>query len=190
MPGFSEFPPQTFDPKAARDALAASSYANKMPVLTLNIGGTAGDKDPWTDALIQMWRENLGIEVKIEYLDPINFTAAAHKGHGQIVLYGWGADYPDPANFLDILFHSKSEFNVSGYTNTQVDALLEQARTEIDSATRLSLYHQAETLLLNDHAVIPMDNSMDFNLVNPRVHGYKMPHFGMKMILDMWLATP
>ncbi len=190
MPGYTEFPAQKFDPQAARDALAASVYAGKMPVLTLNVSGYAGDTDAWADALIQMWRENLGIEVQIEFLDPINYVGAAHEGHGQIVLFGWGADYPDPANFLDVLFHSGSDMNVSGYTNPEVDTLLEQARTEIDSTKRLDLYHQAETLLLDDHAALPIDHSMSYILVNPRVKGYTITNFGEKWFLDVSLAEP
>ena len=41
--------------------------------------------------------------------------------------YGWIADYPDPENFLDVLLHSKSSNNHIGYSNQQVDRLLEQA---------------------------------------------------------------
>ncbi len=190
MPGFSEFEPQKFDPTAAREALKASAYANNMPELTMNVHGYAGDTDPYADALIQMWKENLGIKVKVEFLDPQEFTAAAHQDHGHIVLYGWSADYPDPANYLDVLFHSASDMNVSGYTNPQVDALLEKARTEPDPAARLGLYHQAETLLLDDHAAIPIYNSMAYTLVNPRVQGYKITHFGVNIYRSLWLSEP
>ncbi len=190
MPGYTEFPAQEFDPQAAKDALAASTYTDKMPVLTLNVSGYAGDEDTWADVLIEMWKQTLGIEVKIEWLDPIMYSTAAHEGHGHMVLYGWCADYPDPANFLDILFHSGSDLNVSGYTNAEVDALLEKARTEPDAAVRLSLYNQAETLLLEDHAAIPMDNSPQYELVNPRVHGYVITPIGVKIIPYMWLEAP
>jgi oligopeptide transport system substrate-binding protein len=190
MPGYTEFTPQVYDPQAARDALAKSIYAVDMPVLTMNVHGYAGDTDEWANALIQMWRDNLGIEVEIEFLDPINFTAAAHDGHGHIVLYGWGADYPDPANFLDVLFHSDSDINVSGYTNPEVDAILEKARTELDPATRLDLYNQAETQLLDDNATIPIYYSTDYILVNPRVQGYTLTNFGVKWFLDLWLEEP
>jgi ABC-type oligopeptide transport system substrate-binding subunit len=190
MPGYSELPVQEYDPQAARDALAASAYADNMPVLTLNDGGYAGDDTTWSDALIQMWKETLDIAVKVEWLDPIMYSTAAHEGHGQMVLYGWCADYPDPANFLDILFHSESDLNVSGYSNSEVDALLEQARTELDPVVRLRLYNQVETLLLQDHAAIPMDNGYDYILVNPRVHGYELSAIGVKIIPYLWLEAP
>ena len=45
---------------------------------------------------------------------------------------GWIADYPDPQNFLDIKFHSDSRNNETGYSNPEVDELLDQARARAD----------------------------------------------------------
>jgi oligopeptide transport system substrate-binding protein len=190
MPGYSEFKPQTFDPQAARDALAASSYADAMFELTLSTSGYAGDDTSYEDALISMWHENLGINVKIEFLDPINYSTVANEQHGHMVLYGWCADYPDPSNFLDILFNSTSDLNVTEYSNPQVDALLLQARTEIDPAVRLSLYNQAETRLLEDHATIPINYNNYYYLVNPRVQGYVLTPIAVKLIPYLWLQAP
>ena len=39
--------------------------------------------------------------------------------------YGWIADYPDPHNFMDVLFHSGAENNVGNFSNSKVDTLLE-----------------------------------------------------------------
>ena len=190
MPGFSPFTLPTFDPLAAQEALAASAYADNLPELTLSISGYAGDEDPYADALIQMWRENLGVEVQIEYLNPNNFMSTAHEDHGHIVLVGWCADYPDPSNFLDVLFSSTSEFNSAGYTNEEVDGLLEQASVEFDPATRLELYHQAEALLLEDYAAIPISNNTSYTLVSSRVQGFVLTPIGVKMVPYLWLTEP
>jgi oligopeptide transport system substrate-binding protein len=190
MPGYTEFPSTTYDPQAAKDALAASSYAGKMPTLTLNVSGYAGDTSAWADAMIQMWRDVLGIEVQIEFLDPVMFSQAAREGHGHMVSYGWCADYPDPSNFLDVLFHSGSDLNVSGYTNTEADATLEKARTELDPSTRLTMYNQVETQLLDDYATIPIQNHSAFVLVNPRVKGFVVTPIGVKLIPYLWLEEP
>jgi oligopeptide transport system substrate-binding protein len=190
MPGFAEVNAPTYDPQAAKEALAASSYAGKMPTLTLSISGYAGDTNDWADALIQMWRDVLGIEVQIEYLDPLEFTQAAHDGHGQMVIFGWCADYPDPSNFLDILFHTDSDLNVSGYTNPSADELLDQARIEPDQSTRLDLYNQVESKLLDDYATIPINHTTAYVLVNPRVKGFLVTPIGVKLIPYLWLEAP
>jgi oligopeptide transport system substrate-binding protein len=107
-----------------------------------------------------------------------------------MVSYGWCADYPDPSNFLDVLFHSGSDLNVSGYTNTEADATLEKARTELDPTTRLTMYNQVETQLLDDYATIPIQNHSAFVLVNPRVKGFMVTPIGVKLIPYLWLEEP
>jgi len=81
----------------------------------------------------------------------------------------WGADYPDPQNFLDILFHSGTKDNIDEYSNPEVDALLEKAGVEQDPATRISLYQQAEQILVNDAACLPICFDVSYTLVKPYV---------------------
>jgi oligopeptide transport system substrate-binding protein len=81
----------------------------------------------------------------------------------------WGADYPDPQNFLDILFHSGTKDNIDEYSNPEVDALLEKAGVERDPATRISLYQQAEQMMVNDAACLPIFFDVSYILVKPYV---------------------
>ena len=78
---------------------------------------------------------------------------------------GWGADYPDPENFLDILFHSESDNNHSGYNNLEVDSLLERARVERNREARFALYNQAEQMILDDAPWIPLWHSGERNVL-------------------------
>jgi oligopeptide transport system substrate-binding protein len=183
MPGYAtDLPRVTFDAQAARAALARSPYAGQMPDLILNEGGQGGQPSNLLTAVADMWRQNLGLKVQIKQLDPINYTRAAREQHGNIVSYGWCADYPDPENFLDILFHTGSDFNVSGYSSAQVDNWLEAARTEADPARRLALYHQVESTLLGDVALIPLDGYLIDVLVKPYVKGYVQPPMDAQVI--------
>ena len=85
---------------------------------------------------------------------------------------GWSADYPDPENFLGKLFASTSPLNYTGYKNAEVDALLNQARTETDTARRYALYNQAEQKFVDDAAIIPTFWPVDHLLVKPCVKNY------------------
>ena len=85
---------------------------------------------------------------------------------GNVVIGGWCADYPDPENFLDVLFHTGGNFNSANFSNPEVDKLLEEARTELDPAKRIALYQQVETMVLNQYAFIPMDYGIDGVLVS------------------------
>jgi len=190
MPGFSAANKAVdFNPTAAQEALAASSYAGNLPTITLNASGFGSqDRDDVT-ILVETWRKNLGVEVEVQYLDPMDYTQMAREQHGQMVLYGWCADYPDPENFLDVLYHSKSEFNVSGYTNDTVDELLESARVEYDPNQRLLLYQQIEKQLLDDVAAIPIVVNVIDVLVNPRVQGFILTPINSAYIQWLTLAA-
>ncbi|HPH97698.1 MAG TPA: peptide ABC transporter substrate-binding protein [Anaerolineaceae bacterium] len=176
MPGFSNsVSASPFDPAAARQSLAASKYAGKMPDIILTISGYAGKPSDYINALVEMWKTGLNVNVKVEFIDPANFTTNLHSQHGHMVPYSWCADYPDPENFLDVLYHSDSNFNVAGYTNPEMDARLEKARVEIDPAKRIALYQEIEAELLKDGAAIPVQHTVNNVLVNERIEGFVVP---------------
>ncbi len=189
MPGFSgDLLAAAFDPQAAQAALAASKYGKELPPVKLVDAGYAGEESDYINALISMWEENLGLQVELELVDPEDITHAAQQADGHLVSYGWCADYPDRENFLDVLYHSESRFNVAEYENAELDALLEQARTEIDAATRLSLYRQAEELLLSDHAVIPLQHHVLYRLAKPYLKGYAISPSSVRVLHLVELA--
>ena len=86
---------------------------------------------------------------------------------------GWIGDYPDSQNFLDLLFHSGSSQNHTGYSNPEVDGLLEQARVETDPERRTALYREAERLIVADAPWVPLTHGAVNVLVKPHVRGYR-----------------
>lgn len=175
LPGFDPtLEGLAYDPARARELLASSSYGapGAMPEVVLAISGTSGHMDSETRAIVYMLETNLGISITVEQVDWSAFLNDMNSEVYQIYSSGWIADYPDPQNFLDIQFYSKSQQNHMGYSNPQVDQLLEQARTASSSEERYNLYHQAERLILNDAPWIPLTYGVDYSLVKPYVHGY------------------
>jgi ABC-type oligopeptide transport system substrate-binding subunit len=96
--------------------------------------------------------------------------------------YGWCADYPDPQNFLDVLYHSESDFNVAGFNDPVIDDLLEQARVELDVSARLLLYQFIEGKLLRDAAAIPLLHGVADVLVSDRLEGYMVSPIGAPIV--------
>lgn len=189
MPGYnSELSFPAYDAEAARAALAASRYGNDLPTIVLSISGYPGRSSDMMNAIIDQWQNTLNVSITVEYIDPATFSEEVRKSPGHIVSYGWCADYPDPENFLDLLFHSESEFNPSGYSNPQVDALLEEARTELSPEKRIALYQQAERLLVEDFSLVPLRHSMQHELISRRVVGYTPSPMGTVYIYDISLA--
>ena len=173
MPGYSSETNFTgYDVQAAQAALAESSYGTNLPEVIVNIGGYADQESDYNNAIIQMWRDVLGVDITIEYTDPEEYTRGLREADGHIAFFGWCADYPDPENFLDILYHSESEFNIVNYDNVEYDALVEKARTTTSVEERIALYQQAEALLLNDYGIIPLSHSLSYTLVKPYIKGY------------------
>ncbi|MYD65394.1 MAG: peptide ABC transporter substrate-binding protein [Chloroflexi bacterium] len=166
-----------FDPDEARRLLAASKYgsAENLPeiVLTEVGGGAEGRID--TQAFIQQWREELGIEVRIEQTDFATILARQDEGSLQMFNAGWIMDYPDPEDILDLKFHSGSALNDVNYSNTEVDAILEEARVEQDAGRRLELYQEAERLIIEDAAWLPLYFSQAHVVINADIEGWFEP---------------
>ena len=167
----------SFDPDEARRLLAASKYgsAENLPeiVLTEVGGGAEGRID--TQAFIQQWREELGIEVRIEQTDFATILARQDEGSLQMFNAGWIMDYPDPEDILDLKFHSESALNDVNYSNAGVDAILEEARIEQDAGRRLELYQEAERLIIEDAAWLPLYFSQSHVVINADVEGWFEP---------------
>jgi oligopeptide transport system substrate-binding protein len=176
LPGYNtDLKGLPYDPAKARQLLAESKYggADRLPPIVYTAGGFGGDVGGSVSALAQMWQQNLGITITVENVEPDKYSDLIHTGqHGQLFSGGWCADYPDPENFVDALFHTGAQQNEGHYSNPQVDALLEQARTEQDVAKRMQLYQQAEQLIVDDAAALFTTHSLSHVLVKPYVQGY------------------
>jgi len=179
MPGLPGYNSQAslpkFDPEGAKKALAESKYkdAKGLGQITLTEIGGGANAGITTQAIIEMWRTNLGVEVSIAQSEAASFFEDLDRGRLQMFDIGWIMDYPDPEDIIDLLFNSTSRQNNTKYKNTAFDALVEQARTEQDSTKRLQLYQQAEQILIQDMPWIPLYFGKEHFVVKPKVKGFE-----------------
>ena len=167
-----------YDPEKARRLLAESKYSDdpeKFPSITLTVPGSFGARvAPTTEAVLDSWRRILGIEVEVQLTEWPTYLRDLGKRRFQ--MYGglsWIADYPDPENFLDVLSHSGSSNNFTGYSSTEVDELLGQARVEQDQSARYELYRRVEEMILEDAPwVFLWHGGIEYVLVKPYVKDY------------------
>jgi ABC-type oligopeptide transport system substrate-binding subunit len=124
--------------------------------------------------LAAMYQEVLGAEIEVQVVSWGAFLQALDHQELQMFSLGWIADYPDPQNFLDMLFHSGSAYNHGAYSNPELDEIVEQARVEQDVDQRMALYQQAEQLLVQDAPWIPLYHSGGYYLVKPYVQGLEI----------------
>lgn len=174
MPGYNEdLEGLEFEPEKARAALRECRYGGPedLPAITYTTAGL-GDVSPITEALADMWQKNLGVAVTVRQIEPERYPYVIREEKDDLFDIGWMADYPDPQNFLDVLFHSRSEENIGEYSNPEIDEMLEEARRETDPDARTALYQDIEQALVADAACIPLFFSTSYILVKPYVKGF------------------
>ena len=180
-PGFPGYNPDlkgyTYDPDKARQLIKESKYGglDELPRITLTLPGSFGAAvSPSIEAMLAMWEENLGVRINLLQTEWAIFLQDLHQQRFQMFGgLGWIADYPDPENFLDVLFHSESNNNQSQYTNFELDLLLERARVEQDETARFELYHRAEEIIVKDAPWVPLWHSNGGSvLIKPNVNDY------------------
>ncbi|MCH8988480.1 MAG: peptide ABC transporter substrate-binding protein [Chloroflexi bacterium] len=178
FPGFSKsVSGYGFDPERARQLLRESKYGDdleNLPPITITTPGSFGANVSLDmEVVLAMWEKNLGIKTEFQQTEFATFLKDLNKRRFQMFDIGWIADYPDPENFLDILFYSDSSNNHTNYSNPDVDALLEKARVETDETLRFRIYNQVEQMILDDAPWIPLWYSGErYLLVKPYVHDY------------------
>jgi oligopeptide transport system substrate-binding protein len=181
MPGFNpNLKGLDYDVAKAKQELALSSYgsAANLPPITITTAGYGGGVNPLIEAAVVQWRDNLGVDVTIRQMEPDRYYYNLTAEKNEMFDMGWIADYPNPQDFLDLLFHTGAQNNFGQYSNPAVDALLDRAAVAEGSAA-LDLYQQVEQMLVDDAACLPFSFGEDYTLVKPYVHGYKVDPMGL-----------
>lgn len=196
-PGFPSYNPDLwgyeFDPDEAKRLLKESKYGDNlanMPPITLSVAGEFGANVGLDmEAMLKMWQDHLGIQhVEIQQVEWATFLQDLHQRRFQMFSVGWIADYPDPENFLDILFHSKSNNNHAAYSNPVVDGLLEQARVEPDQTIRFQLYNRIEQMIVEDAPWVSLWHSSESRvLVKPYVKDYYLAPMSISKLRYVYL---
>ncbi|GAB4498653.1 MAG: ABC transporter substrate-binding protein [Anaerolineales bacterium] len=179
-----------FDPAQARELLKQSKYGGPegLPEIVYTNAGIGSYIGSNVSALAEMWEQYLGVKIKVENLDYNFYYQQIFSGnHGQIFDGGWCADYPDPENFADVLFHSNVPENHGGYSNPELDALLEAARIEPDVTQRIAMYQQAERIIVDEAPVLFLTHSLSYQLVQPYVKGFTYTPISISSERYMWL---
>ena len=192
FPGFNEsLEGLRHDPVLAKKLLSESKYADPVsrPRIVVTIPGTGGTPGLDLEVIINMWLETLGVEVEIQQVEWATYLKDLDEEKFQAFGgLGWEADYPDPQDFLDILFHSDSENNHGLYSNQEADVLLEDARVETDSVRRIDLYQNAEEIIINDAAWVPLWFAGERHvLIKPYVKGYELTPMTMSKMRYVYI---
>jgi len=177
LPGAIDTDQYAFDPEAARQALAESSYGgpDNLPEIKLYFNSDYEERGQHSEWIAGEIRDILGVELTIEPMEGAALTALRKDAatHPQLVYFGsWYQDYPDPQNWISVFWTCDSSLNPFGYCNEELDELTKLGDTTIDPAERLPYYEQAGQLLVNDVPGVFLLNPSGIFVVNPAVTGY------------------
>jgi oligopeptide transport system substrate-binding protein len=161
-----------FNPAEARRLLSEAGYPNGKGLPSIVLGyNTDEEKKLIAEAIQSMWQKHLGVVVRIENQEWKVFLKKLQNDPFPVFRAGWGADYPDPDNFMK-LFTSNSGNNHGRWKNSRYDELLEIAARELDPKKRGKIYDDAQKLLTEiDVAIVPLYWKAESTILSPKFTG-------------------
>jgi oligopeptide transport system substrate-binding protein len=155
----------------ARRLLAEAGYPNGrgFPPLDL-IYNTSESHRAIAEAIQQMWKKNLNIDVELRNEEWKVYLDAEMTGNYQMARAGWIADYVDPNSFLD-LWETGNGNNQTNWSSTDYDRLLAASQAAKTDAERYAIYQQMDAILVDELPVIPIYYYTRVHLMNPKVKG-------------------
>jgi oligopeptide transport system substrate-binding protein len=189
-PGLAGYTPPTmvtYDLAAARQLLTDAGFPGGQGLPPLELVTISSEiNQRIAEAVQQMWRRDLGIEVQImqkefkvllDAFDTLDYTIARGR---------WIAEYPDPMTYLTI-FTTGNGVNGTGFADPAYDGLVAAAARETSAGTRLAGLQKAERYLMEQMPVAPIYWGSRTTLVAAAVRGWKNSALGFHNYKDVWL---
>jgi oligopeptide transport system substrate-binding protein len=172
LPGYTPPAGAPADFAAARRLLAEAGFPSGkgLPVVELLYNNSENHR-VLAEAVQEMWRRELGLEVRLVNEEFKVVLTERREGRYQILLSDWVGDYPDPTTFLD-LWRSDGDNNYTGWASSDYDARLFAAARSADAAARAHQLQEAEALMLASAPIIPLYHNTHVFLLQPSVKGW------------------
>jgi oligopeptide transport system substrate-binding protein len=176
IPGYQEdLDPYPFNLDQAKQhmqtALQALGVPDAASLGKLKFGfNTGAGHEPRVAFLAEAWKQAFGLQTEQIGSDFAVFLQQRTAGQYDIARDGWGADYPHANNQLGLFLCGGGNNDIQ-YCNHDFDALMMQAAAEPDQTKQVALYNQAQTILFNDAAFLPLRFAVTTYEVQPYVKG-------------------
>lgn len=139
-----------------------------FPTITYSTND-AGYHKVVAEYLQQAWAD-LGITLDVDIVEWASFTPMRRNGDYDASRNGWVGDYADPSNMLDLLYSTNGN-NDGKFNNAEYDAAMDISRTTLDAAERSKALHDAEDILMDQAACVPVAYYNDFWLQSEKITG-------------------
>ena len=165
MPGIAGYQPDLdpypYDLASAKQhmqsALTALGVHSAADLGKLKFGyPTDNGDEPRVAFVAEAWRQAFGLQTETVGSERNVFIADRQAGAYAISRAGWAADYPHANDQLDGVFTCDPAGNDTHYCDPQFDALVERAAGEQDPKAQVAIYNEAQRLLMDDAAFLPL----------------------------------
>ncbi len=175
-PGTGGFVPKSqfpYNPQKARKLLSEyllEKNLGRLPDVELTYNTSEGHKKV-AEALYGMWKDTLGVEIKLLNMEWKVFLATVSSGDFAIARAGWIGDYVDPHTFLH-MWRSGEGLNMTGWANSDYDDALMQAETTRSQDERWRSFQVCEDLLAEEVPILPLYFYVHLSMRHPSVQGW------------------
>jgi len=171
----------TYDPAAA-EALLAEAGALKeggkwmldgepLEIDIVTYSGRAAL--PPTAQLAQAFLQSIGVTANVRVGEYGASNDEIANGTADLFLQAWvTTPQGDPGAVLEALLKTDGGSNSGGYTNTELDALLDKGRETFDHDARKEIYHTVQQIVADDAAMIPVFHVSQVNVAREGLTGY------------------
>jgi peptide/nickel transport system substrate-binding protein len=154
------------DVEGAKKLLAEAGYPNGFGVTLHGTNNRYVQDQQILQALAQMF-SRIGIATKVEAMPASVFFPRNTRKEFTLSMAGWSTETGELAGTLRPLVATRNPekgngtVNASGYSNPNVDQLIDKAMGTLEDAERDGLLKQAATIALNEQAIIPLHNQLN-----------------------------
>ncbi len=156
--------------KAAKEALAAAGYPDGkgFPTITYSTNDS-GYHVAVAEYLQECYKEVLGITLKIDKVEWSSFTSQRRAGDYEMARNGWVMDYNDASNMIELLYSTNGN-NDGKYKSANFDKAIDDSKVA-DKDAHFKALHEAEQIMMEDYANIPVAYYNDFWLQSSSLKG-------------------
>ena len=169
----SYFPPTSldYDPELAQKFLFDAGYTEGTFPPFEFLYNTSEGHQKFAQALQQMWKKNLNIEMILTNTDWKVYLSRQSIGDYSIARAGWIGDYVDPKTFLDMMVTGRGN-NQTGWSNNEYDTYLDLAAQSLSQTERFKNLYKAEEILMDELPIIPIYTYTRIYMLHSDVMGW------------------
>lgn len=171
-----------YNPDKARALLKEAGYPNGFQVA---LAAPNSSLDSQISAVVQDQLRAVGITANLEPVSASDFYGLVVKRAINFTPENW-TQRPDPDGLFRALFYTKEWANSTGYSNREVDALLDKARALQDNAARKPLYSKMQQIVTTELPYVPLFFSVEYMAQRNSVHGFVWIPDQIPRYRDLW----